>query len=189
MIESALLNIKAELVTTDTETRLYQALDRDETNALVDFFLKIDIATLLPLVGDPRKALATKDGIDKVLWAISKGIGRGIYSPTELDNLKIVNNTAYATPDSANHDESPESLVRLLGEAGLTYQEAATLLGISEQLMHAYTLDTTRPGALPAPYPVQFALECLVKKRYVEKLKLELNDHVAANTSRDGLSL
>lgn len=189
MIESALLSIKVELVTTDTETLFYQALDRDETNALVEFFLKINIATLLPLVGDPRKALATKDGIDKILWAISKGIGRDIYSPTELDNLKILKDTAYATPDSANHDESPETLARLLGEAGLTYQKAAMLLGISEQFMQAYMLDTTCPGALPAPYPVQFALECLAKKRYVEKLKLELNDYVAASTSRENLSL
>lgn len=60
------------------------------------------------------------------------------------------------TPDATRHDPRPDYLRALLVEAGLSQREAARRIGVSERVMRYYL-----SGERDAPYPVQFALECL----------------------------
>ena len=64
-------------------------------------------------------------------------------------------------PDSSRHNPDPRYLRGLLGQAGLTQRQAAQLLGISDRVMRYYLSDEASETFRPAPYPVQFALECL----------------------------
>jgi hypothetical protein len=67
-------------------------------------------------------------------------------------------------PDPSKHDPSPEYLRSLLANSGLSQRAAAERIGIPERSMRYYL---TAPGTAKrwaaAPYPVQFALEQLVK--------------------------
>ena len=64
-------------------------------------------------------------------------------------------------PDSSLHNPDPRYLRGLLGQAGLTQRQAAQLLGISDRVMRYYLSAETSDSYRAAPYPVQFALECL----------------------------
>lgn len=64
-------------------------------------------------------------------------------------------------PDSSNHNPAPRYLRGLLEQAGLTQRQAAQLLGISDRVMRYYLSDEASDSYRAAPYPVQFALECL----------------------------
>lgn len=64
-------------------------------------------------------------------------------------------------PDASLHNPDPRYLRGLLEKAGLTQRQAAQLLGISDRVMRYYLSDETSDSYRAAPYPVQFALECL----------------------------
>lgn len=64
-------------------------------------------------------------------------------------------------PNASNHNPDPRYLRGLLEQAGLTQRQAAQLLGISDRVMRYYLSDETSDSYRAAPYPIQFALECL----------------------------
>lgn len=64
-------------------------------------------------------------------------------------------------PDSSRHNPDPRYLRGLLEKTGLTQRQAAQLLGISDRVMRYYLSAETSDSYRAAPYPVQFALECL----------------------------
>lgn len=64
------------------------------------------------------------------------------------------------TPDASKHDPSPEYLRALIADAGVSQREAARRIGVSERVMRYYLSDTAADYR-PAPYPIQYALECL----------------------------
>lgn len=64
-------------------------------------------------------------------------------------------------PDSSRYNPAPRYLRGLLEQAGLTQRQAAQLLGISDRVMRYYLSDEASDSYRAAPYPVQFALECL----------------------------
>jgi len=64
-------------------------------------------------------------------------------------------------PDSSLHNPDPRYLRGLLEQAGISQREAARLLGITDRSMRYYLSDETSTSWRSAPYPVQFALECL----------------------------
>lgn len=43
----------------------------------------------------------------------------------------------------------------------MSQRKAADLIGITDRAMRYYLSEVTAPGYRAAPYPVQFALECL----------------------------
>lgn len=77
-----------------------------------------------------------------------------------------------AVPDSATHNPDPAYLRGLIERAGLTQRAAARAIGVSERIMRQYLADRVASTAMDAPYPVQFALECLAGKA---------DDQIAAN--------
>ena len=64
-------------------------------------------------------------------------------------------------PNASNHNPDPRYLRGLLEKAGLTQRQAAQLLGISDRVMRYYLSDEASESYRAAPYPIQFALECL----------------------------
>lgn len=64
-------------------------------------------------------------------------------------------------PDASLHNPDPRYLRGLLDRAGLSQRKAAELLGITDRAMRYYLSDEASMSFRPAPYPVQFALECL----------------------------
>lgn len=64
-------------------------------------------------------------------------------------------------PNASTHNPDPRYLRGLLDRAGLTQKQAADLLGISDRVMRYYLSDTDSATYRAAPYPVQFAMECL----------------------------
>lgn len=64
-------------------------------------------------------------------------------------------------PDASTHNPSPHYLRGVLDQAGISQREAATMLGLSDRVIRYYLSDTTSPSHRPAPYVVQFAIECL----------------------------
>ena len=64
-------------------------------------------------------------------------------------------------PDASRHNPDPCYLRGLLDKAGLTQRKAADRIGISERAMRYYLSDIHSAAYRAAPYPVQFALECL----------------------------
>lgn len=59
-------------------------------------------------------------------------------------------------PDASKHNPDPEYLRSLVLAAGLSQRACAERIGIGDRLMRYYL-----SGEREAPYPVQFALECL----------------------------
>jgi hypothetical protein len=75
------------------------------------------------------------------------------------------------TPDAQQWNSDPRYLRHLIDRAGLAQEEAAQKIGISVRAMRYYL----NPAAgRPAPYPVQFALECLAE-RFASLGRLELD--------------
>lgn len=64
-------------------------------------------------------------------------------------------------PDASHHNPDPRYLRGLLEQASLTQRQGAQLLGITDRAMRYYLSDEASATFRPAPYPVQFALECL----------------------------
>lgn len=64
-------------------------------------------------------------------------------------------------PDSSRHNPDPRYLRGLLERAGVSQRRAAELLGITDRAMRYYLSDEGSATFRPAPYPIQFALECL----------------------------
>lgn len=67
-------------------------------------------------------------------------------------------------PDASTRNPSPHYLRGMLEQAGISQIQAAALLGMSDRVIRYYLSDTTSPSHRPAPYVVQFAIECLVKE-------------------------
>lgn len=66
-------------------------------------------------------------------------------------------------PDSSRHNPDPRYLRGLLEQAGISQRKAAELLGITDRAMRYYLSDEVSATFRPAPYPVQYALECLAR--------------------------
>ena len=64
-------------------------------------------------------------------------------------------------PDASNYNPSRDYLLSLIQQAGLTQRSAAQRIGVSERSMRDYLNPAHKSKA---PYPVQFALECLAGK-------------------------
>ena len=64
-------------------------------------------------------------------------------------------------PDASNHNPDPRYRRGLLETASISQRQAAQLLGISDRVMRYYLSDEGSASFRPAPYTVQFALECL----------------------------
>ena len=64
-------------------------------------------------------------------------------------------------PDASRHNPDPRYLRGLLKGAGVTQRQASELLGISDRVMRYYLSDESSESYRAAPYPIQFALECL----------------------------
>ncbi|ANI16750.1 hypothetical protein A9C11_23505 [Pseudomonas citronellolis] len=66
-------------------------------------------------------------------------------------------------PDASRHNPDPHYLRGLLEAAGVKQAAAARSIGISDRTLRYYLSETNHPDYRPAPYPVQFALECLAE--------------------------
>ncbi|WP_332880175.1 helix-turn-helix transcriptional regulator [Pseudomonas sp. NMI795_08] len=64
------------------------------------------------------------------------------------------------SPDATRHNPDPRYLRQLLQAAGLNQVQAAARLGIHQRTVRYYLSDTDSADYRPAPYLVQFALEC-----------------------------
>lgn len=65
-------------------------------------------------------------------------------------------------PDATHHNPDPAYLRSLVERSGLSQRKAAARLGITDRAMRYHlTPGTDRP----APYTVQYCLECLADKR------------------------
>lgn len=62
-------------------------------------------------------------------------------------------------PDASKHNPDPAYLRELVTRSGKSQRECARAIGISDRAMREY-LRLPKPDK-PAPYLVQFALECL----------------------------
>ncbi|MDH0894212.1 MULTISPECIES: helix-turn-helix transcriptional regulator [unclassified Pseudomonas] len=67
-------------------------------------------------------------------------------------------------PDASNHNPDPRYLRGILENAGISQRQAAQLIGISDRAMRYYLSDIEAPAYRAAPYPVQFAIECLAQQ-------------------------
>jgi hypothetical protein len=65
-------------------------------------------------------------------------------------------------PDASARNPAPDYLRGLIEQAGISQREAAELIGIEPRLLRYYLTDPASGKQFRvAPYPVQFALECL----------------------------
>ncbi len=64
------------------------------------------------------------------------------------------------TPNATTHNPAPRYLRGLLERAGVTQAQAASAIGITERALRNYISESSDR---PAPYVVQFALECLAR--------------------------
>lgn len=64
-------------------------------------------------------------------------------------------------PNASHHNPDPRYLRGLVERSGLSQRAAACALGISDRAMRYYLSDETSRTYRPAPYSVQFCLECL----------------------------
>lgn len=64
-------------------------------------------------------------------------------------------------PDATQLNTDPRYLRRLIDRSGMTQEEAAQTIGITGRAMRNYLSEA---AARPAPYVVQFALECLAER-------------------------
>ena len=69
-----------------------------------------------------------------------------------------------AKPDAKKHNPDPAYLRELLEQSGLNQRQAAEAIGITSRALRYYLADTSSDTYRAAPYPVQFALECLEKR-------------------------
>lgn len=64
-------------------------------------------------------------------------------------------------PDATKHTPDPEYLRSLVERAGVSQREAARIIGVENERTFRRYLTLKASDYQPAPYPVQFALECL----------------------------
>lgn len=64
------------------------------------------------------------------------------------------------TPDATRHNPDPQYLRQLLQASGLDQVQAAARLGITDRTLRYYLSEVGSAGYRPAPYLVQFGLEC-----------------------------
>lgn len=68
-------------------------------------------------------------------------------------------------PDSSKHKPDASYLRQLVRMSGATQNKCAELVGVSARMMRYYLCEEPSKGYRPAPYAVQFALECLADPR------------------------
>lgn len=73
-------------------------------------------------------------------------------------------------PDASRHNPDPCYLRGLLEQAGLSQRQAAQALGITDRSLRYYLSDAASDTYRAAPYPVQFALECLAAECPIRQL-------------------
>lgn len=66
-------------------------------------------------------------------------------------------------PDATHHDPRPEYIRALINETGMSIRACAVLIGINRRTLMYYLAGIKAGKPCLAPYPVQFALECLAK--------------------------
>lgn len=67
-------------------------------------------------------------------------------------------------PNPANYNPDPDYLRLLIKDAGLTQEQAAKQIGVSQRALGYYLASRSNKEYRVAPYSVQFALECLAEK-------------------------
>jgi hypothetical protein len=68
-------------------------------------------------------------------------------------------------PNASKHKPDAAYLRGLVIKAEVTQNKAAELVGVSARMMRYYLCEEASKGYRPAPYAVQFALECLADPR------------------------
>lgn len=68
-------------------------------------------------------------------------------------------------PDARNHKPDAAYLRDLVSKSCETQNKCAELVGVSARMMRYYLCEAPGKGYRPAPYAVQFALECLADPR------------------------
>lgn len=66
-------------------------------------------------------------------------------------------------PDAARYDPRPEYLLQLIAQTGMSVPTVAKRIGIGDRLLRFYLTEPGEKTFRIAPYPVQFALECLAR--------------------------
>lgn len=84
-------------------------------------------------------------------------------------------------PDARNHNPDPAYLREIIARTGLSQSECARRLGISPRQMRAHL--TFEGKRTPAPYTIQFALECLADS--IEEKPVDIDGTSPDRTSRD----
>jgi len=79
----------------------------------------------------------------------------------ELDGRQIVISSCRFAPDVTDAETRPEWLRMCIAASGMSQRAAAKRIGVSERIMRQYLADRYAKTAQNAPYPVQYALECL----------------------------
>lgn len=64
-------------------------------------------------------------------------------------------------PNASHHNPDPRYLRGLIEHAGNSQRKTAHLIGMSWTGLRNYLRDESDPLYRAAPYPVQFAIECL----------------------------
>lgn len=83
-------------------------------------------------------------------------------------------------PDSGQLNSDPRYLRRLIERTGMNQEDVALRIGISVRAMRNYLSEA---AARPAPYPVQFAMECLAE-RFSPMGRIELDQYDAIQAFR-----
>lgn len=85
-----------------------------------------------------------------------------------------------ATPDASQYNPAPAYIRALLERAGISQTDAAARLGITHRTMRRYVADRHCGSYSPAPYTVQFALECLADLVDCSSLRDEIRCYLVA---------
>lgn len=74
-------------------------------------------------------------------------------------------------PDAKQHNPAPTYLRSLVERSGLSQRKAAECIGITDRVMRYYLSDESSETFRPAPYTVQFALECLLTQSQLRECR------------------
>jgi len=100
-------------------------------------------------------------------WLTAHQIAR-LFGPAEAWGARVKLTCGSPWPDASRHDPAPEYLRGLVLLAGLSQRKAAAVIGISERVMRYYLAEGETDSRI-APYPVQYTLEQLARRRLQQK--------------------